>query len=64
MSKKNLAPTSVDSEMEIYCRSNSHVTTDLRKKNSEFNIETHHLFIDLKTGYDSINRDLLNMAMT
>jgi hypothetical protein len=33
------------------------------EKSKEFGIETHHLFIDLKAAYDSINRSRPYLAM-
>jgi hypothetical protein len=33
------------------------------EKTIEFGIGTHHLFIDFKLAYDSINREQLYMAM-
>jgi hypothetical protein len=33
------------------------------EKTTEFEIGTHHLFIDFKSAYDSINREQLYMAM-
>ena len=34
------------------------------KKTKEFGIETHHLFIDFKSAYDTIKRDQLHNAMS
>jgi hypothetical protein len=33
------------------------------EKTRKYNIETHHLFIDFRTAYDSINRNQLYIAM-
>ena len=40
-----------------------HTLRQILEKTLEFQIETHHLFIDLKTAYDKVNRNQLYKAM-
>ena len=39
------------------------ILKQILEKTNEFNINTHHLFIDFKAAYDSINRKQLILAM-
>ena len=43
-------------EEQIHNKSDIHAKTDIGKT-KEFGIETHHLFIDFKSAYDTIKRD-------
>jgi len=40
-----------------------HTLRQILEKKLEFQIETHHLFIDFKTVYEEVNRNQLHMAM-
>jgi len=40
-----------------------HILRQILEKTLEFQIETHHLFIDFKTVYDKVNRNQLYKAM-